>query len=102
MDYGRKSLSLGWRFTDAWLSMAGNGDKGLPNGKPVDEWGIRLEGCRPVGSAVSRGGDVNGAAAVYSVEKYLDWVHKYAPSQAAGLTFSGGGPGPAPGQIAHH
>jgi glycerol transport system substrate-binding protein len=45
MDYGKKDPSLGWRFTDAWLSMAGNGDKGLPNGLPVDEWGIRMEGC---------------------------------------------------------
>ena len=41
MDYGKKDPSLGWRFTDAWLSMAGNGDKGLPNGLPVDEWGIK-------------------------------------------------------------
>jgi glycerol transport system substrate-binding protein len=48
MDYGKKDPSLGWRFTDAWLSMAGNGDKGIPNGLPVDEWGIRMEGCRPV------------------------------------------------------
>ncbi len=23
MDYGKKDPSLGWRFTDAWLSMAG-------------------------------------------------------------------------------
>jgi glycerol transport system substrate-binding protein len=38
MDYGKKDPSLGWRFTDAWLSMAGNGDKGIPNGLPVDEW----------------------------------------------------------------
>src|SRR5689334_23124495 len=52
MDYGKKDPSLGWRFTDAWLSMAGNGDKGIPNGLPVDEWGIRMEGCRPVGSSV--------------------------------------------------
>ena len=34
MDYGKKDPSLGWRFTDAWLSMAGNGDRGLPNGSP--------------------------------------------------------------------
>src|SRR5207249_1341666 len=34
MDYGKKDPSLGWRFTDAWLSMAGNGDKGIPNGTP--------------------------------------------------------------------
>ena len=51
MDYGKKDPSLGWRFTDAWLSMAGVGDKGIPNGLPVDEWGIRVEGCRPVGSS---------------------------------------------------
>lgn len=40
MDYGKKDPSLGWRFTDAWLSMAGAADKGLPNGLPVDEWEI--------------------------------------------------------------
>ncbi len=37
---------LGWRFTDAWLSMAGAGDKGLPNGTPVDEWGMGLMAAR--------------------------------------------------------
>src|SRR5437763_573855 len=79
MDYGKKDPSLGWRFTDAWLSMAGNGDKGIPNGLPVDEWGIRMEACRPVGSSVERGGDTNGLAAVYSIVKYLDWLKKYAP-----------------------
>jgi hypothetical protein len=30
MDYGKKDPSLGWRFTDAWFSMAGGGDKGCP------------------------------------------------------------------------
>ena len=69
MDYGKKDPSLGWRFTDAWLSMAGAGDKGIPNGKPVDEWGIRVEDCHPVGSDVRRGGAVNGPAAVYSLRK---------------------------------
>ncbi|MDB5878025.1 MAG: extracellular solute-binding protein, partial [Variovorax sp.] len=42
MDYGKKDPSLGWRFTDAWLSMAGAADKGIPNGMPIDEWGIRV------------------------------------------------------------
>ena len=97
MDYGKKDPSLGWRFTDAWLSMAGNGDKGIPNGKPVDEWGIRMEGCRPVGSSVERGGDTNGPAAVYSIAKYLDWMKKYAPPQSQGMTFSEAGPVPAQG-----
>src|SRR6202047_2902394 len=100
MDYGKKDPSLGWRFTDAWLSMAGNGDKGIPNGLPVDEWGIRMEGCRPVGSSVERGGDVNGPAAVYSIVKYLDWMKKYAPPQAQGMTFSESGPVPSQGAIA--
>src|SRR4030081_1930599 len=72
MDYGKKDPSLGWRFTDAWLSMAGNGDKGIPNGLPVDEWGIRMEGCRPVGSSVERGGDTTGPPAFSSIAKYLD------------------------------
>jgi glycerol transport system substrate-binding protein len=100
MDYGKKDPSLGWRFTDAWLSMAGNGDKGIPNGLPVDEWGIRMEGCRPVGSSIERGGDTNGPAAVYSIVKYLDWLKKYAPPQAQGMTFSEAGPVPAQGNIA--
>ena len=88
MDYGKKDTSLGSRFTDAWLSMAGNGDKGLPNGMPVDGWGIRMDGCRAVGSSLERGGDVNGPAAVYSVAKYLDWIKKYAPPQALGMSFT--------------
>ena len=100
MDYGKKDPSLGWRFTDAWLSMAGNGDRCLPNGIPVDEWGIRMDGCRPTGSSVERGGDTNGPAAVYSIVKYLDWLKKYAPPQAQGMTFGEAGPVPAQGNVA--
>ncbi|MGO8381432.1 carbohydrate ABC transporter substrate-binding protein, partial [Rhizobium ruizarguesonis] len=73
MDYGKKDPSLGWRFTDAWLSLAGNGDKGLPNGLPVDELGIKVdENSRPVGSCVALGGDTNVPASVYSIQKDLD------------------------------
>ena len=100
MDYGRRDPSLGWRFTDAWISMAGGGDKGLPNGLPVDEWGIRMEDGHPVGSKVERGGAVNAPAAVYSIEKFVEWLDKYAPSEAAGMTFSEAGPVPAQGNIA--
>ncbi|MGO4560366.1 ABC transporter substrate-binding protein [Rhizobiales bacterium 3FA27D7] len=101
MDYGKKDPSLGWRFTDAWLSMAGNGDKGIPNGKPVDEWGIRVDaGDRPVGSCVARGGDTNGPASVYAIQKYLDWLKAYAPAEAQGMTFSESGPVPAQGGVA--
>ncbi len=100
MDYGKKDPSLGWRFTDAWFSMAGGGDKGLPNGLPVDEWGIRVEDCHPVGSSVTRGGDTNGPAAVYATQKYVDWMRAYAPKEAQGMTFSEAGPVPAQGNIA--
>jgi glycerol transport system substrate-binding protein len=102
MDYGKKDPSLGWRFTDAWLSMAGTADKGLPNGLPVDEWGIRIadDKCTPVGASVSRGGATNSPAAVYALTKYIDWMKKYAPPNAIGMTFGEAGPVPAQGQIA--
>lgn len=101
MDYGKKHPSLGWRFTDAWMSMAGMGDKGEPNGLPVDEWGIRVnEQSQPVGSCVVRGGATNGPAAVYAIQKYIDWLGKYAPPAAGGMTFSESGPIPAQGQVA--
>ncbi len=87
-DYGKKAPDLGWRFTDAWLSMAGAGDKGIPNGKPVDEWGIRVdENNRPVGASVARGGAANGPAAKYALRKYMEWLRKYAPPGALGMDF---------------
>ncbi len=101
MDYGKKAPDLGWRFTDAWLSMAGAGDKGLPNGKPVDEWGIRVdENNRPVGSSVSRGGATNGPAAKYALRKYMDWLRKYAPPGALGMDFYQSLPSLAAGNVA--
>ena len=100
MDYGKKDPSLGWRFTDAWLSMAGAGDAGIPNGKPVDEWGIRVRGCQPVGASVSRGGAANSPAAVFALRKYMEWLKRFAPPEAQGMTFSEAGPVPAQGRIA--
>jgi glycerol transport system substrate-binding protein len=101
MDYGRRDPSLGWRFTDAWMSMAGMGDVGEPNGLPVDEWGIRVnENSQPVGSCVARGGATNGPAAVYAIESYTNWLNNYAPPAAAGMNFSEAGPVPAQGGIA--
>ena len=76
-------------MTDAWLSMAGAGSKGLPNGRPVDEWGIRMEdgSCNPAGASVSRGGAANGPAAVYAIRKWDEWLRKYAPPSAASYDF---------------
>ncbi|MEM7781257.1 MAG: ABC transporter substrate-binding protein [Pseudomonadota bacterium] len=101
MDYGKKDPSLGWRFTDAWMSMAGMGSIGEPNGLPVDEWGIRVnENSQPVGSCVVRGGATNSPAAVYALDKYSKWLREYSPPSAAGMTFSEAGPVPAQGAIA--
>jgi glycerol transport system substrate-binding protein len=101
MDYGKKDPSLGWRYTDAWMSMAGMGDVGEPNGLPVDEWGIRVnEKSQPVGSCVARGGATNDAAAVYAVTKAIEWLQKYSPPAASGMTFSEAGPIPAQGNVA--
>lgn len=101
MDYGKKAPDLGWRFTDAWLSMAGAGDKGIPNGKPVDEWGIRVDkNNRPVGSSVSRGGATNGPAAKYALRKYMEWLRKYAPPGSLGMDFYQSLPYLAKGNVA--
>ena len=102
MDYGKKDPSLGWRFTDAWLSMAGEADRGLPNGIPVDEWGIRVadDRCTPVGASVARGGGTNSPAAVFATTKYVEWMKKFAPPMATGMTFSEAGPVPGQGNIA--
>ncbi|MEM9317554.1 MAG: ABC transporter substrate-binding protein [Pseudomonadota bacterium] len=101
MDYGRRDPSLGWRFTDAWMSMAGMGDVGEPNGLPVDEWGIRVnENSQPVGSCVARGGATNSPAAVYAIESYTSWLNNFAPPEAAGMNFSEAGPIPSQGGIA--
>jgi glycerol transport system substrate-binding protein len=101
MDYGKKDPSLGWRYTDAWMSMAGMGDVGEPNGLPVDEWGIRVnENSQPVGACMARGGATNSPAAVYAVDKAIEWLQKYSPPAAAGMTFSEAGPIPGQGNIA--
>jgi glycerol transport system substrate-binding protein len=102
MDYGKRDPSLGWRFTDAWLSMAGAADKGIPNGLPVDEWGIRVapDQCTPVGASVARGGATNSPAAVFALTKFVDWLKAYAPPESMGMTFSDAGPVPGNGHIA--
>ncbi len=102
MDYGKRAPDLGWRMTDAWLSMAGAADLGVPNGVPVDEWGIRMEEgtCNPVGASMTRGGATNSRAAVYAIEKWDEWMRKYAPPGAADLDFYQSLPALAQGNVA--
>lgn len=102
MDYGKRAPDLGWRMTDAWLSMAGAGSKGLPNGVPIDEWGIRMEAgsCNPAGASVTRGGGTNGPAAVYAIRKWDEWLRKYAPPGAADYDFYQSLPALSQGNVA--
>ena len=102
MDYGKRAPDLGWRMTDAWLSMAGAGSKGLPNGRPIDEWGIRMEedSCNPAGASVTRGGGANGPAAVYAIRKWDEWLRQYAPPGAADYDFYQSLPALSQGNVA--
>ncbi len=102
MDYGKRAPDLGWRMTDAWLSMAGAGTQGEPNGIPIDEWGIRMEAgsCNPAGASVSRGGEANGPAAVYAIAKWDEWLRKYAPPGAASYDFYQSLPALSQGNVA--
>ena len=102
MDYGKRAPDLGWRMTDAWLSMAGAGSPGEPNGIPIDEWGIRMEAgsCNPAGASVERGGAANGPAAVYAIRKWDEWLRKYAPPGAASYDFYQSLPALSQGNVA--
>jgi glycerol transport system substrate-binding protein len=102
MDYGKRAPDLGWRMTDAWLSMAGSTSPGLPNGRPIDEWGIRMEegSCNPEGASVSRGGGTNAPASVYAIAKWDEWLRKYAPPGAADLDFYQSLPALSQGNVA--
>jgi len=102
MDYGKRAPDLGWRMTDAWLSMAGTGSPGEPNGIPIDEWGIRMEkgSCNPSGASVSRGGEANGPASVYAIAKWDEWLRKYAPPGAASYDFYQSLPALSQGNVA--
>ena len=102
MDYGKRAPDLGWRMTDAWLSMAGAGSAGIPNGRPIDEWGIRMEAdsCNPAGASVSRGGAANGPAAVYAIRKWDEWLRQYAPPAAADYDFYQSLPALSQGNVA--
>jgi glycerol transport system substrate-binding protein len=102
MDYGKRAPDLGWRMTDAWLSMAGSTSKGLPNGRPIDEWGIRMEegSCNPQGASVARGGGANAPASVYAIRKWDEWLRQYAPPGAADLDFYQSLPALSQGNVA--
>lgn len=99
-DYGKKSPSLGWRISDAWLAIGGMGDRGLPNGTPVDDWGIRSEDGVPVGASVERGGALNSPAAVYAITTYVDFMKKYSNPADFSLTWPEQGPACAQGNVA--
>lgn len=82
-------------------------DLGVPVNWSADEdiaeffTGREINGkSQPVGSCIARGGATNSPAAVYTIQKYIDWLKAYAPPAAAGMVFGETGPVPAQGEIA--
>ena len=102
MDYGKRAPDLGWRMTDAWLSMAGATSPGLPNGRPIDEWGIRMEAdsLQPVGRLSCPWWRHQCAASVFAIAKWDEWLRKYAPPGAADYDFYQSLPALAQGNVA--
>ena len=101
MDYGLYDPSLGWRISDSWLSLAGVNDIIYPQRKNphasqrgpwfdnlVGDWGIRIQNCHPKGASVAKGGAIDSPAAIYAVDKYVSWLHNYAPPDAKEQSFS--------------
>jgi len=56
--------------------------------------------ARTAASRHSQCGATNSPAAVYAVDKAIEWLQKYSPPAAAGMTFSEAGPVPGQGNIA--
>ena len=103
MDYGKRAPDLGWRMTDAWLSMAGASSKGLPNGRPIDEWGIRMgRGLVQPGRRVDRRAAARPTARPRCTRsrKWDEWLRKYAPPGAADYDFYQSLPALAQGNVA--
>ena len=102
MDYGKRAPDLGWRMTDAWLSMAGAGSKGEPNGIPIDEWGIRMEEgtCKSGGGFGVTWRCCERPAAVYAIRKWDEWLRNYAPPGAASFDFYQSLPALSQGNVA--
>ena len=101
MDYGKKDPSLGWRFTDC-LAVDGRGRVMLACRMDC-RWTSGAFGSKGADqrvSSVARGGATNSPAAVYALGRYMDWLARFAPPEASGMTFSEAGPVPAQGQIA--
>ncbi|TPX70380.1 hypothetical protein SpCBS45565_g01801 [Spizellomyces sp. 'palustris'] len=96
--------AMSWRYTDAWFSMAGSDDKGLPNGGAnetgVDDWGIKVVNHVPIGASVERGGAMNSYAAEYGLNRSIEWMFNYAPSAALDWDFLTAGSKPSRGDIA--
>lgn len=100
MAYGKAAATSARRRGQPWFSAAGTGDTGLPSGNPVDDWGIRAEGCQPSASSVQRGGATDGPAALYTLTRYIKWLQNYAPPGAATMSNASAGDRLARGDIA--
>ena len=102
MDYGKRAPDLGWRMTDAWLSMAGAGSPGIQTAVPstngASAWkrvrAIRpVHRCRVVAPPIARQPSMPSA-------KWDEWLRQYAPPGAADLDFYQSLPALSQGNVA--
>jgi glycerol transport system substrate-binding protein len=101
MDYGKKDPSLGWRFTDAWLSMAGNGDKGMPERPAGRRMGHPRRRELPSGRLVRRARRRHQRPGRGLRDRQVSRLaEEVRAAGAQGMTFSESGPVPAQGKIA--
>ena len=103
MDYGKRAPDLGWRMTDAWLSMAGASSQG-PAQRPPDRrvghpHGGRARATRPAprSAAAAR---PTARPSVYAIRKWDEWLRKYAPPGAADYDFYQSLPALSQGNVA--
>jgi glycerol transport system substrate-binding protein len=89
MDYGKKDPSLGWRYTDAWMSMAGHGRRGRaerPAGRRMGHSCERKLTARRLLRDPWRCHQLSGGGLCR--RKAIEWLQNYSPPEAAGMTFS--------------
>ncbi len=99
MDYGKKDPSLGWRFTDARLSMAGQRRQGPAKRSAGRRMGYQGRRQLPPGRLLRRARRRHQRpGSRLLLQKYLDWLKAYAPPEAQGMTFSGIRSGSGAGQ----
>jgi len=102
MHFGKRELLTSIVMTDSFLGIVGIADPGVPEGVPVNDWGIRVDPKKnydPVGCIVERGGATDSPAAEYGMKFYAA-LFDFAPEVAREMSVYEALVYPATGKIA--